>query len=51
MGADTFVAFEAGELSGADVILLDKGVLGDSPLLHGFPQIVVGNHRNRPLFT
>ena len=37
VGADAFVSFEAGELSGADVILLDQGILSDAPFLHGFP--------------
>lgn len=37
VGTDAFVSFEAGELSGADVILLDQGVLSDAPFLHGFP--------------
>ena len=48
MGADTLVSFEAGKLTGADVILLDEGILGDPPFPHGFPQIIVRNQYTAP---
>ena len=37
MGADTFVPFQPGDLPGADIIALNKSVLGDAPLFHYIP--------------
>lgn len=37
VGADAFVSFQASDLSGADVVQLDGGVLGDAFFLHHFP--------------
>lgn len=47
VGADALISFEPCDLSGADMVLLDQSVLGDSLLLHNLPQIVVGNHNNQ----
>ena len=50
MGADALVALEPRDLSGADVMVLNKGVLRNSFLLHNVPEIVIGNHfKSAPL--
>ena len=37
VGTDAFVAFEPGDLCGADIVLLDERVLADALFLHHFP--------------
>lgn len=52
MGTDAFVALEPGNLSGADVVALDEGVLRNALLFHYVPEIVIGNHfKFAPLYT
>ena len=52
MGTDAFVALEPGDLSGADVVALDEGVLRNALLFHYVPEIVIGNHfKSAPLYT
>ena len=52
MGADAFVALHPGQLSGTDTVLFNKGVLRDTLFLHGFPEVVVGDHNMQaPLST
>ena len=51
VGADTFVALEAGDLGGADMVFLDEGILGDALFLHKSPQFVVYDHSRTSLPT
>lgn len=44
VGADAFVAFQAGDLGGADVMFLNEGILRNSLFFHHVPQIIVRNH-------
>lgn len=48
VGAYAFVSFQPGDLRGADVILLDEGILGESFFFHGFPKLVIRNHSTTP---
>lgn len=41
MGADAFVALEAGDLPGTDVVLFDEGILRDALFPHHAPQLFV----------
>ncbi len=43
MGADALVAFKPRYLGGAYVVILYKGILGDPPLFHYIPKVVVRN--------
>ena len=37
VGADAFVSFEAGDLRGANMVMLDESILGNSTLFHKRP--------------
>ena len=41
VGTDAFVALQAGELTGADAVLVDQRVLRHTPFAHGFPQSLI----------
>lgn len=43
IGADAFIAFKAGELSRAYVVVLNKGILGYIFFFHGVPQAGINN--------
>lgn len=44
MGADTFIPFEPGDLTGADMIGFDQRILRNAPYFYHFPQFFIGNH-------
>ena len=44
MGADAFVAFEAGDLCGTDAMRMNQGVLCHILLAHGIPQPLIRDH-------
>ena len=48
MGADTLIPPQSGDLSGADIVLFDKSILGDVFLLHNIPEVIIRNHRYQP---
>ena len=37
IGAYTFVSFQSGNLAGADMMLFNQGVLGNTPFFHNVP--------------
>lgn len=41
VGTDAFVALQAGELPGADAILVDQRILRHASFAHGFPQSLI----------
>lgn len=41
VGADEFVALQAGDLAWADVMAVNQGVLGHALFAHGFPQATI----------
>ena len=51
VGADAFVSFQAGDLSGADMVLLDEGILCDTTEFHHFPKFIIRDHNLCPLPT
>ena len=44
VGVDPFVVPQAGQLGGADAVLVDESILWDPPLLHHLPKPVIRNH-------
>lgn len=48
--ADTFIPFQTGDLSRADIELLDQGILGNASLFHNIPEVIIGNHSYQPPF-
>ena len=45
---DAFVPFQSSDLSGAYVMILDEGVLGDALFFHEFPKIIIRYHNIAP---
>ena len=50
VGADAFVPLQPGELTGADAVLLNQGVLGYAFLLHDYPKIIKRNQADPSFF-
>ena len=48
MGANAFIAFEAGDLTGAYFVLLDECVLRYTFFFHNMPKLVVRDHVTAP---
>ena len=48
VGADTLIPLQSCDLSGTDIILLDKGILRDAFLFHNVPEVIIRNHSNQP---
>ena len=51
VGADAFVALEAGDLRGTDMVLLDESILRNTFFFHGAPKLVIYDHSRTSLPT